>query len=55
MATYVLIRGARYGAWCWERLESLLLEQRQTAIAPDFPGMSSDDGQSARTFLNSNG
>ena len=40
--TYLLIHGASHGAWCWEKLITLLKEKGYKAYALDLPGSGSD-------------
>lgn len=42
MATFVLIHGAWHGGWCWERVQPLLETRGHKVIAPDLPGLGSD-------------
>jgi len=42
MATYVLIHGAWFGAWCWNSTKVLLEQAGHTAIAIDLPGHGDD-------------
>jgi pimeloyl-ACP methyl ester carboxylesterase len=42
MATYVLIHGAWFGAWCWDGTRSLLEQAGHSAISIDLPGHGSD-------------
>ncbi len=39
MASFVLIPGAMHGRWTWDRIVPLLEAAGHTAIAPDLPGM----------------
>jgi pimeloyl-ACP methyl ester carboxylesterase len=38
MSTYVLIHGAWHGAWCWDKVVSLLKKEGHIVVAPDLPG-----------------
>ncbi len=42
MSTYVLIHGAGHGAWCWDKVVSLLKKEGHTVVAPDLPGSGED-------------
>lgn len=42
MSTYVLIHGAWWGSWSWEKLVPHLERQGHTVIAPDLPGYGGD-------------
>ncbi len=42
MSTYVLIHGAWFGGWCWEKVVPLLERQGHTVLAPDLPGHGGD-------------
>ncbi len=42
MATYVLIHGAWHGAWCWDKVVSLLKMKGHRVEAPDLPGHGKD-------------
>lgn len=42
MSSYVLVHGAWFGSWCWERVVPLLQEQGHTVEAPDLPGYGQD-------------
>ena len=42
MSTYVLVHGAWHGAWCWDKVVSLLEGAAHTAIALDLPGHGRD-------------
>jgi pimeloyl-ACP methyl ester carboxylesterase len=42
MATYVLIHGAWFGAWCWNATKALLEEAGHQVIAIDLPGHGDD-------------
>jgi pimeloyl-ACP methyl ester carboxylesterase len=43
MSVYVLVHGAWHGAWCWDKVVSLLERAGHEAIAPDLPGHGRDD------------
>ncbi len=40
--TFVLIHGAWHGAWCWQKLRSLLTLAGHRVLAPDLPGLGQD-------------
>jgi len=40
--TFVLVHGGWHGAWCWNRVASLLKEAAQKVIARDLPGHGAD-------------
>ncbi len=47
---YVLVHGARHGAWCWARLRETLIAQRDKrnvgeVVAPDLPGHGARKGE----------
>ena len=42
MSTYVLIHGAWHGAWCWDKVASLLAKEGHTVVAPNLPGHGDD-------------
>jgi pimeloyl-ACP methyl ester carboxylesterase len=42
MSVYVLVHGAWHGAWCWDKVVSLLERAGHEAIAPDLPGHGRD-------------
>jgi pimeloyl-ACP methyl ester carboxylesterase len=42
MSTYVLIHGAWHGAWCWDKVVSLLRKNGQVTEALDLPGSGMD-------------
>ncbi len=42
MKTYVLIHGGWHGAWCWDKVVSLLEKEGHTVVAPDLPGHGED-------------
>lgn len=42
-ATVVLVHGAWHGAWCWEKVVSLLDDAGVPSIALDLPGHGDDD------------
>ncbi len=42
MSTYVLIHGAWFGSWCWERVVPLLEREGHTVLTPDLPGYGGD-------------
>ena len=42
MSTYILIHGAWHGAWCWDKVVSLLAKEGHTVVAPDLPGHGND-------------
>ncbi len=41
-STFILVHGAWHGAWCWQRLASLLEAHGARVIAPDLPSMGAD-------------
>jgi pimeloyl-ACP methyl ester carboxylesterase len=41
--TFVLVHGAWHGAWCWERLGTVLDERGLTWAAPNLPSSSGSD------------
>jgi pimeloyl-ACP methyl ester carboxylesterase len=42
MSTFVLVHGSWHGAWCWDKLTSLLERSGQRVLAPDLPGHGDD-------------
>ncbi len=50
MADFLLIHGSWFGAWCWDRVVTLLRESGHRALAIDLPGHGED-----RTPLNAIG
>lgn len=42
MSTYVLIHGAWYGGWCWDKVVPLLEKEGHKVEAPDLPGHGND-------------
>jgi pimeloyl-ACP methyl ester carboxylesterase len=42
VATYVLVHGGSHGAWCWDKVVSLLREKGHLVLAPDLPGHGED-------------
>jgi pimeloyl-ACP methyl ester carboxylesterase len=42
MATFILIHGAFHGGWCWEDVVRRLAAAGHHALAPDLPGMGTD-------------
>ena len=42
MAIFILIHGAYHGAWCWDKVVSLLKKEGHRAIAIDLPGSGKD-------------
>jgi pimeloyl-ACP methyl ester carboxylesterase len=42
MGTYVLVHGAWHGAWCWEKLRSLLEAKGHRVVAIDLPAHGKD-------------
>jgi pimeloyl-ACP methyl ester carboxylesterase len=40
--TYVLVHGGWHGAWCWNRVVSLLEDAGQKVVARDLPGHGAD-------------
>ncbi|MEO8062252.1 MAG: alpha/beta fold hydrolase [Pseudomonadota bacterium] len=51
--TFVLIHGGWHGAWCWERLATLLRADGHMVIAPDLPSMGDDPTDPATVTLSS--
>ncbi|MGH7864788.1 MAG: alpha/beta fold hydrolase [Candidatus Binataceae bacterium] len=43
MSAYVFVHGAWHGAWCWDKVVSLLERAGHKAIALDLPGHGRDD------------
>jgi pimeloyl-ACP methyl ester carboxylesterase len=43
MSIYVFVHGAWHGAWCWDKVVSLLEEAGHRAIALDLPGHGRDE------------
>lgn len=41
-ATFILVHGAWHGAWCWEKVQSLLEREGHTVVTPDLPGLGED-------------
>jgi pimeloyl-ACP methyl ester carboxylesterase len=53
VATYLLIHGAWYGAWCWAHLTKELNDLGHQCLTPDLPGHGADPTPPARvTFQN---
>jgi pimeloyl-ACP methyl ester carboxylesterase len=42
VAIYVLIHGGNHGAWCWDKVASLLRKEGHLVEAPDLPGHGKD-------------
>lgn len=42
MSTFVLVHGAWHGAWCWQKVVSLLKEAGHGVVVPDLPGHGGD-------------
>jgi pimeloyl-ACP methyl ester carboxylesterase len=42
MSTYVLVHGACFGGWCWDKVIPLLKEAGHSVVAPDLPGHGQD-------------
>jgi pimeloyl-ACP methyl ester carboxylesterase len=42
MSAYVLIHGAWYGGWCWDKVVPLLEREGHKVVAPDLPGHGND-------------
>lgn len=40
--TYVLVHGAWHGAWCWEKVQPLMMKKGCRVIAVDLPGHGKD-------------
>ena len=51
MSTYVLIHGSWHGAWCWDKVVSLLAKEGHTVVAPDLPGHGDDKTPVAKVSL----
>jgi pimeloyl-ACP methyl ester carboxylesterase len=42
MSTYLLVHGAWFGGWCWDRLAPFLTERGHRVVTPDLPGHGRD-------------
>jgi len=42
MATFILVHGGFYGAWCWHGTKASLEAAGHRVVAPDLPGMGDD-------------
>lgn len=42
MSTYVLVHGAWFGSWSWDKVIPLLEREGHTVLAPDLPGYGND-------------
>lgn len=51
MSTYLFIHGAWHGGWCWEKVVSRLEKHGHKALAPDLPGLGSDNTPVNRVTL----
>ena len=51
MSTYILIHGAWHGAWCWDKVISLLKKEGHAAVALDLPGHGDDKTPIAEVTL----
>lgn len=51
MSTYVLIHGSWHGAWCWDKVVSILVKEGHTVVAPDLPGHGNDKTPIAKVTL----
>jgi len=51
MSTYILIHGAWHGAWCWNKVVSLLEKEGHAVVAPDLPGHGDDKTPIAKVTL----
>src|SRR6266851_2103056 len=40
--TFVLVHGAWHGAWCWRKVQALLIQAGHQVILPDLPGLGQD-------------
>jgi pimeloyl-ACP methyl ester carboxylesterase len=51
--TFVLVAGAWHGAWCWQKLVSLLEAQGHRVRTPDLPGTGADTTDPTKATLES--
>ncbi len=52
MATFVLVHGSFFGAWCWDELRQHLSMRGHRTVAPDLPGHGDDATPIDRVTLN---